>query len=262
MMKRFCFLLILSALFVNSHAQQYDGNILKGKKWAVCGDSFSSGDFKGLNEDDYKIKEGKYAGKKAVYGYLIGNRNDMDIQDLTRGGRTMATPKEGNFTNAFSNGLYKTIDADVDYITLYFGINDSHHAGIGKDGEVTNGYIPLGTIEDTTIDTFYGAWNVVMAYLIEHYPFAHIGIIVSNGCGVPAYPDAEIAIAKKYGVPYINLNGDERTPAMIRAVNPDIDPEIIKIRDNAMRVTEKNRHPNVKAHAYEADFIESWLRGI
>ena len=150
----------------------------------------------------------------------------------------------------------------MDYITLYFGINDSHHAGIGKDGEVTNGYIPLGSIDDTTIDTFYGAWNVVMAYLIEHYPFAHIGIIVSNGCGVPAYPEAEIAIAKKFGVPYINLNGDERTPAMIRAVNPDIDPAIIKTRDEAMRVTEKNRHPNVKAHAYEADFIESWLRGI
>ena len=36
MMKRFCFLLILSALFVNSHAQQYDGNILKG--------TFSQGD--------------------------------------------------------------------------------------------------------------------------------------------------------------------------------------------------------------------------
>ena len=60
----------------------------------------------------------------------------------------------------------------------------------------------------------------------------------------------------------LNLNGDERTPAMIRAVNPDIDPEIVKVRDKAMRVTEKNRHPNPKAHAYEADFIESWLRGI
>ena len=105
MMKRFFFLLMLSAIAISSYAQPYDGNILKGKKWAVCGDSFSSGDFKGLNEDEYLIKEGKYAGKKAVYGYLIGNRNDMEIQDLTRGGRTMATPKEGNFTNAFSNGL-------------------------------------------------------------------------------------------------------------------------------------------------------------
>lgn len=264
MTKRILIALALATLTAAStYAQQpYDGNILKGKKWAVCGDSFSSGDFKGLEESEYKIKEGRYAGKKAVYGYLIGNRNDMEIQDLTRGGRTMATPKEGNFHNAFSDSLYMTIDPDVDYITLYFGINDSHHAGVGKDGEVTNGYIPVGTIDDETKDTFYGAWNVVMKYLIEHYPFAHIGIIVSNGCGIPVYPEAEIAIAKKYGVPYINLNGDERTPAMIRAVNPNLDPEIVKARDKAMRVTEKNRHPNPKAHAYEADFIESWLRGI
>lgn len=253
---------MILAATVGASAQQYDGNILKGKKWAVCGDSFSSGDFRGINDESFKIKEGRYAGKKAVYSYIIGNRNDMEIQDLTRGGRTMATPKEGNFHNTFSEELYKTIDPDVDYITLYFGINDSHHAGIGKDGEVTNGYIPVGTIDDDSIDTFYGAWNVVMKYLIEHYPFAHIGIIISNGCGVPAYPEAEIAIAKKYGVPYLNLNGDERTPAMIRAVNPNIPAEIIKARDDAMAVGSKNRHPNAKAHAYQADFIETWLRGL
>ena len=225
-MKRIYLLIIFAAMTIAASAQ-YDGNPLKGKKWAVCGDSFSSGDFKG-GDDDILFTEGKFKGKKKVYGYLIAERNDMTIQDLTRGGRTMATPKEGNFHNCFSEELYKTIDKDVDYITLYFGINDSHHAGIGKDGEVTNGYIPLGSINDNDVSTFYGAWNVVMTYLIENYPFAHIGIIVSNGCGVMEYPEAEIQIAKKYGVPYINLNGDERTPAMIRAVNPDIDPQIIK----------------------------------
>ena len=50
-----------------------------------------------------------------------------------------------------------------------------------------------------------------MAYLIEHYPFAHIGIIVSNGCGIPVYPEAEIAIAKKYGVTYDMLTGEKNS---------------------------------------------------
>jgi hypothetical protein len=238
-------------------------NILCGKKWAACGDSFTNGDFKGAPEGEPLFTDGPFAGKRRTYDYLIAERNGMRLQHLAVGGMTLATPeKEEGFTNCFSLDAYRQIDPDVDYITLYFGINDSHHAGVGKDGEVTNGYIPVGTIDDETKDTFYGAWNVVMKYLIEHYPFAHIGIIVSNGCGIPVYPEAEIAIAKKYGVPYINLNGDERTPAMIRAVNPNLDPEIVKVRDKAMRVTEKNRHPNPKAHAYEADFIESWLRGI
>ena len=261
MIKHFLLMTMAMMAVVTSVFAQYDGNILKGKKWAVCGDSFSSGDFKG-GTDDYIIHGGRYDGKKAVYGYLIANRNDMEVQDFTRGGRTMAMPAEGNFTNAFSNELYKQIDQDVDYITLYFGINDSHHAGIGKDGEVTNGYIPLGTIDDTNTATFYGAWNVVMQYLIEHHPFAHIGIIISNGCGVKEYPEAEIAIAKKYGIPYLNLNGDGRTPAMIRAVNPDLDPAVLQMRNEAMKVGGKNMHPNVKAHAFEADFIEAWLRGL
>lgn len=259
MMKLLIFL--CTFLATQTISAQYDGNILKGKKWAVCGDSFSSGDFKG-SEEDYIIHEGRYEGKKKVYGYLIANRNDMTIQDLTRGGRTMATPAEGNFHNCFSEELYKTIDSDVDYITLYFGINDSHHAGIGKDGEVTNGYIPLGEINDTTTATFYGAWNVVMTYLINHHPFAHIGIIISNGCGVPEYPEAEIAIAKKYGIPYLNLNGDQHTPAMIRAVNSDLSKDVLEARNKAMRVSAKNKHPNVKAHEFESWFIEDFLRGL
>lgn len=54
-------------------------NILYGKKWAVIGDSFSHGDFTGL-EGGFTIESGIYKGKNKVYGYLIGNRNNMVIQ--------------------------------------------------------------------------------------------------------------------------------------------------------------------------------------
>lgn len=88
-------------------------NILYGKKWAVCGDSFSNGDFSNALDTDYIIQEGIYAGKNKVYGYLIGNRNNMNIQHLAEGGRTMATPPDGSFFNAFSNEMYKTIDKEI-----------------------------------------------------------------------------------------------------------------------------------------------------
>ena len=241
-------------------------DILYGKKWAVCGDSFSAGDFTNALDFDYTIADGIYAGENKVYGYIIGNRNNMKIQNLAKCGRTMATPADGTFSNAFSNEIYKTIDADVDYITLYFGINDSHHRDkfTGSDGEDQTGIITLGTIEDTDISTFYGAWNVVMEYLITNYPYAHIGIIVSNGCETSDYPEAEIAIAKKWGVPYIDLNGDERTPAMIRSTNQNICAAARELRTQAYAVNYygKNKHPSAKAHEYQSDFIETWLRSI
>lgn len=239
-------------------------NVLRGKKWAVVGDSFSNGDFTG-SQEDYIIKEGKYTGKNAVYGYLIGNRNDMNIQHLAAGGRTLATPADGSFTNCVTqDNVYKAIDPDVDYITIYIGINDSHHApgSSGGDGEDNTGEITIGEITDNTISTFYGAWNVVIKHWIETYPFAKIGIIVSNGCGVDDYRIATIEIAKKWGIPYIDLNGDERTPMMNRSTNPNVTNDAKNARSVAFRVTETNQHPNVKAHEYESYIIENFLKSL
>lgn len=241
------------------------GNVLYGKKWAVCGDSFSAGDFTNAILQNNIITTGRYVNKPKVYGYIIGNRNDMDIQFLSAGGRTMATPSNSNFTNCFSNKIYKTIDSDVDYITLYFGINDEHHSNAepGTDGENVSGIIPLGTIDDYTKDTFYGAYQVVLDYLIENYPFAHIGIIVTNGT-VNSYRLATIEIAKKYGIPYIDLNGDDRTPCMIRSCNQDISLSIRNKRTEkfAVNYSAGNLHPSSLAHEYESTFIEQFLKSL
>lgn len=229
------------------------GNILYGKKWAVCGDSFSAGDFGDALTSDNIITDGKHAGKNKVYGYIIGNRNNMTIQNLSAGGRTMATPVVGSQINAFSASLYKHIEADVDYITLYFGINDSHNED----------KIPFGTIDDITINTFYGAWNVVLEYLITNYPFAHIGIIVSNGCDDDKYRIAEIELANKWGIPYIDLNGDQHTPMMIRSTNNAISSVARDARTRAQAVNYgKNNHPSSAAHEYESNFIEDFLRRL
>ena len=244
-------------------------NPLYGKKWAVCGDSFTNGDFANAVDTDFIITDGIYKGKNKVYDYLIGNRNLMDIQHMAVGGRTLATPANMLTHNCFSDTgstmNYTTIAPDVDFITLYFGINDSHNApgSAGGDGEVLVGEIPLGSISDTTINTFYGAWNVVIPYLIQNHPNAHIGIIVSNGCDSDDYRLATIAIANKYGIPYIDLNGDERTPMMIRSTNPVHDSAMRTLRTQQWTVNYGvNYHPSAKAHEYESTFMESWLKTI
>jgi hypothetical protein len=239
---------------------------LFGKKWAVCGDSFTNGGWKAseITPSDYISEEGLYKGYKKVYGYIIANRNDMQVQWLAKGGRTMAYPSDGTFENAFVNGMYTTIDSDVDYITLYFGINDSHHESgtSGTDDEDTTGTITLGTIDSTDISTFYGAYQTVLRYLLEYYPSAHIGIIVSNGCDRAAFPEATIEIAKKWGIPYIDLNGDSRTPFMNRSTNTSIASAARNARNNAFRVSATNTHPNAMAQEFEATFIENFLKSI
>ncbi len=240
----------------------YSGNVLYGKKWTVCGDSFTAG------VSGNVIKEGRYQGMNYVYPYLIGNRNDMEIVPFFMGGRTIAFPEDGTFHNSLTDPeaewYYRNIPEDSDYITLYLGINDSHHEhGKGGDGEDPHGIIPLGTITDETVHTYYGAWNSVLSWLIVNRPFAHIGILVSNGCDREAYRTAQIEIAAKYGIPYIDMNGDMHTPVMIRSQNPDIAPEVKHMVMLKQAVDyPHNTHPNDAAHEFESYFIEDFLRRI
>lgn len=248
------------------------GNILYGKKWAVLGDSFTAGGG-GL---DTITEPGPYIGELQCYPYLIGNRNDMDIVRLFEAGKTLAYPSDGSFINSAtcptSAMYYQNIPEDADYITIMLGINDAGHSGSGvtEDGEDATGVLSLGEIGDTDTSTYYGAWNTVMMWIKENRPFAHVGIIVTNGLqSHEDYVEAQIAIAKKYGVPYLNLNGDERTPAMIRCYNPDIPQSVKNIINETQGVNFSgngegaiNKHPNTKAHNYESHFIETWLRGI
>ena len=243
--------------FFNIDGYMGKDNVLYGKKWAVCGDSFTDGV---LNTT---IQTGKYTGHRIVYPYLIGNRNNMDIVKFFNGGQTLAFPASpGDFTNSLTNPsgtyYYQNIPADVDYITIYLGINDANHAPGGS----ASGEIPIGEITDDTTATYCGAWNVVLTWLITNRPHAHIGIIVTNGNSSDTYRQAQIAIAKKYGLAYIDMNGDERTPAMLRTSNPDIASAVKNVLLEKWRVSESNTHPNDDAHVFESTFIENFLRCI
>lgn len=255
-----------------------NNNVLYGKKWCVVGDSFSDGYHILKNEDpkynfdaptDWYFSNGKFAGESKIYGYLIGDRNNMEIQDMGVSGRTLAIPSDGYNIKPFSlPEVYQSIDADVDYITIMIGGNDEKKATI-----------TLGNIDSTDTFTFYGAWNVVLKYIIENYPKARLGIIIPNGFSNPDvakdYVTATIEIAKKYGVPYINLNGDERTRAMFRTINDKVSADIKTILRNHQAVIPqdekeedgtiiryKNLHPNLLAHTLKADIIENFLRSL
>lgn len=242
---------------------------LSGKKWAVLGDSFT----------DYTNKlfdSGKYAGEYASYPRLIALRTGINaLLQFCLSGRTLAYPSDGTFTNSVccptATCYYQNIPDDVDYVTIMLGINDSQHTGSGStgDGEDATGVITLGTITDSDTSTYYGAWNVVLGWLRENRPFAHIGIVISNGIEDPDWVGAIEAVAKKWGYPTLNLNGDDRCPVMIRAYNPDVPNQIKQIIKEKQAVDydgtitgSANTHPNWQTHELESTIFEAWLRSL
>lgn len=223
---------------------------LKGVVWYVVGDSFSAGDFEGLDPKP-TIKEGKYAGKPPVYSYLIGNRTGCNVRNISACGSTICYYNSSGFTKPEKGIMYRTDFSDADIITIYYGINDSHNN------------IPIGNIDDMDPTTFYGAFNVALDYLTKNYPKAKIGIIVSNGCDTEDYPEATEQIAIKWGLPYLDLDGGVNGITMLRSSsrNPTPDEEKKKILKQ-QRVNEQNWHPNEYAHELESHFIEEWLLSL
>ena len=225
-------------------------NVLYGKKWVACGDSFTEGDFIDSLTNNYIFTDGLYKGKNKVYPYYIGDRNNMDIINEAKCGTTI-THIDGR-DNAFIDGRYKNIPTDADYITLRFGINDK-------------GYnVPLGTIDDEVNNTFYGAWNIVLRYLITNHPTAKIGIIVSNGMQTEdTFPSAIIAVARKWGISYLDIAFDDKIPLVHRTNKDYVCQEAKDLRFNTFVVNPTtNWHPNEKAHEYESTFIENWLKSL
>lgn len=220
-------------------------NVLYGKKWVACGDSFTWGG------SGSQFEDGLYAGCNKVYPYFIGNRNYMDVVNLATGGQTMCNI-DGDRANAFSNELYKNIPADADYITLKFGINDVNYDS------------PVGDIDDTETTTFYGAYNTVMEYILTNHPYAKVGIIVTNGCNSNSkYTEATRKIARKWGIPTLDEAADYNVPLLHRVgEKTDICQKAIDIRLAAFRVSETDTHPNDKAHEYESTIVENWLRSL
>ena len=248
-------------------ATEGDG-IFYGKKWVACGDSFTHGSFTDSLTNDYIFTDFPYYGQNKVYPFWIGRRNKgLTVINEAISGSTMGAGVNG--INPFSDARYTAIPTDTDYITLEFGINDAGHG------------VPIGTIDDTTNETFYGAWNVVLEYFAKHFPFAHIGIIVGPGMQTTTgqqYANAEIDIAKKWGIPYLNIqfeSGNGKIPLMLRTSNPDVNATItvdgttmpLKSYINQIQYvnpseTTPNYHPNEKAHEFESTFIEAWLRTL
>ena len=237
-------------------------NILWGKSLVVCGDSFTEGSF--INWCDSEGRSGQdspeiYDSVRQMYKtypWWIAERNQMKLTNLAKCGGTMALTKEyldspdtvkKHLRHPFSNETYLHLGDSPDYILIMYGLNDMYCC-------------ELGTIDDTTNETFYGAFNVVYRYLIEKYPRTKIGAIVSNAYLSPEFQTAVRETAVKWGIPYLDLLFDTGISTTLNKAG--MCEEAKAIRNKQYFVCEQNQHPNHIAHELMSAYIEDFLRRI
>lgn len=219
-------------------------NALTRKRWYACGDSFTQGDFSGTDTPTIG-GTGRYRNNKPTYPYYIGTRTDAIINtDYAVNGATLAPRSDGSTGYVFSEH-YNQIPSNADIITLYFGINDSYRC-------------TLGTINDTTIGTFYGTLHAILKYYTQSRPNTKIGVIASNSGANNLFAKAAVEVANLMGVPVLDMNSDDHA-LVIRSWNEKASTEAKNIALVKYRVSEDNNHPNALAHLMESYFIEQWL---
>ena len=209
-------------------------NVLYGKKAVFCGDSVTYGHSAEIDDE----------GVRKTYQYYIGKRNNMNIITNAISGSTI-TNIDGK--NPFSLDRYKNLGDNLDYILLWFGINDSSYA-------------TLGTIKDTNNTTFYGAWNIVLEYLITNYPTTKIGIVVTYNGGTN-FREAVRLIAKKWAIPSLDWMGDVNVPMISGRENGFGLSDVAKnIRRNTFLAD--GVHPNDIGYQYISTVVENFLRSL
>ena len=155
---------------------------LQGKKWACIGDS---------------ITEVNSTTTKHYHDY-IADITGLTVVNLGYSGTGYTKTFNGK---TYFSGRLSEIPSDSDIITILGGINDC-----GGNGATTT----LGTIDDTTVSTFYGGVNLAISNLISSFPDKAIGIIsfLPSTKSTSDHRDRITAleeVCKKYHVPFLNL---------------------------------------------------------
>ena len=229
-------------------------NILAGKILVTIGDSITYGADMQMESNGLIENPGPNEGKYKSYGWQIAQRNNMIFYQKGISGSTMQGAVNSNGTdkgdvskkNGFSkeNGRYTQLPDDIDFMTIMFGWNDA-------------AYGTLGTINDTTNETYCGGFNVVMPYLIHKYPYTTIVLIVPFGT-TTAHRQAVRDMAQKWGVGCFDMCAND-LPFYYSEESDDVavNAEIKKLRIELNQVN--GAHPGYQGHYAIGTRLEDYL---
>ena len=220
------------------------GNVLYGKTLVTVGDSITYGADIGSEGVD------PVTGALMTYGWQIANRNGMTFYNKGVSGSTVAAGTERNgFAEA--NGRYTQLPDSIDYLTIWFGWND--YACLLDETET------LGDIDSVDTNSYYGAYNTVLPYLINKYPNARIGLIVPFGANA-GIRQAVRDLAQKWGICYFD-NYKGNTPLYYGKEDESVLASGLVAQCHA-KWQGLGAHPNYAGHQQLATQIEAWLRTL
>ena len=210
---------------------------LYGKKVAFVGDSITAG--VNTNYDDAN-------GIKNTFGYLISKRNSMQYQNYGMGGTTLTYFDNKRYCFSEPDGRYTKIPVEnIDILVILFGYNDNAQQGFS-----------IGTIDDETNSTYYGAYNIIMNDFMSRNPKLKIGLITPYGT-TKAMRDAIKEIGAKYGFPVLDLYSAEVPMFYERDSMTSLLSNISANKKKAFLAD--GVHPNYDGHTFLASIIESFI---
>ena len=231
-------------------ATGHENDVLWGKKYVSCGDSFTQYT---ATDDGDSSQTGdawstKYSNYK-TYPYWIAERHNMSWIQLAQSGQSIAVVEgHGSFMS-----VYQNIPENADYITLQFGLNDQGNCEWGN----------LENNADTS--TEYGAYNVALQWILTNRPKAKVGVIISDGWLNQTWHDNIINVCKYWGIPYLDLKGDPNVPLQTggRLNNIPVSQTAVDLRNNTFEInTSTDPHPNLTCHKLRSTLVEDFLKKL
>ena len=214
---------------------------LKGKKIVFLGDSITEGHGVSDRENTFVSRIGREC-REAVNCGIGGTR-------IAR----QTNPSNERWDLDFCLRA-KELDVDADAVVVFGGTNDFGH-----------GDAPIGTFEDRTEYTFWGACHCLMQTLLERYPGKPILICTPihrltednpKGDGGKAEPTGPLSL-------YVNIIREAAAyyalPVLDLWAESGIQPKVPVIRE---KFCPDGLHPNDAGHALLAERILSKLRTL
>lgn len=215
---------------------------LKGKTLLFLGDSITAGSGVSSKEETYWYRLGQKTGASCI-GYGVGGTRIAE-QQQPDGFEAL-----GNFCTR-AQQMQKTADA----IIVFGGTNDYGH-----------GDAPLGTPQDRTPKTFYGALHTLILYLLNAYPTAQIVFLTPlhrvgeadrlyNERGMrlsgnlQTYVDIILAVCGEYGLPVLDLFRTSGLQPNVPIIKETFVPDGL--------------HPSAAGHRRLAERLESFLKAL
>ena len=210
---------------------------LNGKKINFLGDSITEGCCATRPEWGFvDVMKAKYA-LAAARNYGIGG---------SRIARQRIPSEVPKFDLYFASRV-EEMDADADIVVIFGGTNDHGH-----------GDAPMGTDADRTVDTFFGAYHVLLEKTLKKYPAAENVVVTplhraeeireKDDLTLQDYVNSIRQVAAQYPVKVLDLY--ERS--VIRGDIPEI----------AEKLTTDGLHPNDEGHAILAEEIGAFLKTL